>query len=172
MPCRHLAALCVYMMPPCGVHQTMSAERFYNLALEAACNNKIRVTNVVRLGLALNTALFMDEIMHRPGDALRVAKDAFDLAMAEVTSLQVRARCYTAHLGVRARFGLVRCARYQLARCGPNWTDSRACVRMCATRTPSTATQPGSWRCWTTTSRSGATKWRTCPAWHWMTMAA
>ena len=70
--------------------QAMSAERLYALALEAACNNKIRATNVVRLGLALNTALFFDEIHHRPQEALRIAKEAFDVAMVEVTTLQVR----------------------------------------------------------------------------------
>mmetsp|Transcript_55126 Transcript_55126/g.112058 ORF Transcript_55126/g.112058 Transcript_55126/m.112058 type:complete len:277 (-) Transcript_55126:1444-2274(-) len=66
----------------------MEAERFYALALEAACNNKIRVTNVVRLGLALNTALFCDEILHQPEKALKIAQEAFSLAMAEVTTLQ------------------------------------------------------------------------------------
>lgn len=77
------------VMRPRVLCQAMEAERFYALALEAACNNKIRVTNVVRLGLALNTALFCDEILHQPEKALKIAQEAFSLAMAEVTTLQV-----------------------------------------------------------------------------------
>ena len=50
--------------------------------------NKIPVTNVVRLGLALNHALFKDEIQHQTANAIKLAKDAFDLAMTSVTTLK------------------------------------------------------------------------------------
>ena len=48
----------------------------------------LQSTNPIRLGLALNFSVFYYEIMNAPEDACKLAKEAFDDAIAELDSLK------------------------------------------------------------------------------------
>merc|ERR1712087_786530 len=58
----------------------------YTFAQEFA-NNELPPTHPIRLGLALNFSVFYYEIMSSPDRACRLAKQAFDDAVAELDTL-------------------------------------------------------------------------------------
>jgi len=55
----------------------------YKLASEVA-NADLRITNPIRLGLALNFSVFYYEVMSDPQKACQLAKEAFDNAIADI----------------------------------------------------------------------------------------
>uniref|UniRef100_UPI0037E8CB2B 14-3-3 protein zeta/delta-like n=1 Tax=Semicossyphus pulcher TaxID=241346 RepID=UPI0037E8CB2B len=61
------------------------SEDAYNKASEIS--QKMPSTHPIRLGLALNFSVFYYEILNSPGKACKLAKDAFDEAIAELDSL-------------------------------------------------------------------------------------
>ena len=65
---------------------TAKAEEAYKKGLEVA-EEKLRSTNPIRLGLALNTSVFYYEILNYPEEACKLARKAFDYAIAELDSL-------------------------------------------------------------------------------------
>ena len=65
---------------------TDKADDSYKKALEVA-ENGLQSTNPIRLGLALNTSVFYYEIRADPAGACKLAKKAFDDAIAELDSL-------------------------------------------------------------------------------------
>ncbi|XP_033627077.1 LOW QUALITY PROTEIN: 14-3-3 protein epsilon-like [Asterias rubens] len=58
----------------------------YRAASEIACE-QLETTNPIRLGLALNFSVFYYEILNSPERACRLAKQAFDEAIAELDTL-------------------------------------------------------------------------------------
>lgn len=58
----------------------------YNKAFEISKTN-LKSTNPIRLGLALNYSVFHYEIRQEPTEACRLAKEAFDSAIADLDSL-------------------------------------------------------------------------------------
>lgn len=63
-----------------------SAHDAYSSAFELS-EEKLKSTNPIRLGLALNYSVFHYEISAKPDDACKLAKKAFDNAIAELDSL-------------------------------------------------------------------------------------
>ena len=63
------------------------SEEAYQKALEAA-NEELQPTNPIRLGLALNFSVFHYEIKNASDKACKLAKTAFDDAIAELDSLK------------------------------------------------------------------------------------
>lgn len=62
------------------------AEEAYKLATDTA-ENELLPTHPIRLGLALNFSVFYYEIMNNPEKACKLAKKAFDDAIAELDSV-------------------------------------------------------------------------------------
>ena len=62
------------------------AQEAYNQATQAA--NTLKATHPIRLGLALNYSVFYYEIVNSPELACKLAKQAFDSAIAELDSLE------------------------------------------------------------------------------------
>ena len=62
------------------------ASNAYKEAVEAA--KEMATTHPIRLGLALNFSVFYYEIMNKPEEACKLAKSAFDDAIAELDSLK------------------------------------------------------------------------------------
>ena len=58
----------------------------YKEAMDDAAN--LQPTNPIRLGLALNFSVFYYEILNAPDRACRLAKHAFDDAIAELDTLE------------------------------------------------------------------------------------
>lgn len=58
----------------------------YKSAFEVS-EKKLKSTNPIRLGLALNYSVFHYEIRSQPSEACKLAKQAFDNAIAELDSL-------------------------------------------------------------------------------------
>ena len=58
----------------------------YNKAQEVA-NTELTSTHPIRLGLALNFSVFYYEILNSPDRACKLAKSAFDEAIAELDNL-------------------------------------------------------------------------------------
>ena len=67
-----------------------SAFESYKQAQEVACNKDtgLEPTHPIRLGLALNFSVFHYEIQSEPEEACKLAKQAFDDAIAELDKLQ------------------------------------------------------------------------------------
>jgi len=63
-----------------------SANKAYKHAFEVS-EEQLKSTNPIRLGLALNYSVFHYEIRSEPQEACRLAKGAFDNAIAELDSL-------------------------------------------------------------------------------------
>jgi len=63
---------------------TMAAKSSYEAALEAS--KKLKVTNVVRLEVALNFSVFFYNILNSPDKASEVAKEAYDMAATTMKS--------------------------------------------------------------------------------------
>jgi len=63
-----------------------SAHDAYSTALDLS-NQKLKCTNPIKLGLALNYSVFHYEISAKPDDACSLAKKAFDEAVADLDSL-------------------------------------------------------------------------------------
>jgi len=63
------------------------ANEAYKKAKEVA-EEELKKTHPIRLGLALNYSVFHYEIMNRPDEACKLAKAAFDGAIAELDNLQ------------------------------------------------------------------------------------
>jgi len=63
-----------------------SANHAYNEAFEISKKN-LKSTNPIRLGLALNYSVFHYEIRSEPQEACKLAKEAFDSAIADLDSL-------------------------------------------------------------------------------------
>jgi 14-3-3 protein epsilon len=61
------------------------AEEAYNAATAKA--GELAPTHPIRLGLALNFSVFLYEVMNKQQDACRLAKEAFDNAIAELDTL-------------------------------------------------------------------------------------
>ena len=61
------------------------AEEAYNMATSKASD--LAPTHPIRLGLALNFSVFLYEVMNKQGDACKLAKEAFDNAIAELDTL-------------------------------------------------------------------------------------
>jgi 14-3-3 protein epsilon len=59
----------------------------YEAAMKEAETGKLKPTNPILLGLALNFSVFYFEIQGEPPRACKLAKDAFDKAIAELDSL-------------------------------------------------------------------------------------
>lgn len=57
-------------------------------AYDQAYSITLPATNSIRLGLALNFSVFHYEIMNNPGEACKLAKKAFDEAIAELDTLE------------------------------------------------------------------------------------
>lgn len=64
---------------------TDQAQEAYKKASEKA--NELTTTNPIRLGLALNYSVFHYEILNQPEVACKLAKTAFDSAIADLESL-------------------------------------------------------------------------------------
>ena len=62
------------------------AQEAYQKASQAA--NNLKATHPIRLGLALNYSVFYYEIVNSPELACKLAKQAFDSAIAELDSLE------------------------------------------------------------------------------------
>ena len=62
------------------------AKDAYNKATEKA--SELATTNPIRLGLALNYSVFYYEIMNCPEEACKLAKTAFDSAIADLEVLE------------------------------------------------------------------------------------
>jgi len=62
-----------------------SADAAYKKAFELS--DELKATNPIRLGLALNYSVFHYEIQSKPNDACKLAKKAFDSAIAGLDSL-------------------------------------------------------------------------------------
>lgn len=62
------------------------AAESYKKATEAA--NNLKATHPIRLGLALNYSVFYYEIVNSPDLACKLAKGAFDGAIAELDALE------------------------------------------------------------------------------------
>ena len=62
------------------------ANRYYTEATELAEQELVN-SHPIRLGLALNYAVFKHEIMLQPGKACQIAKSAFDGALSELDQL-------------------------------------------------------------------------------------
>ena len=62
------------------------AEESYSQASEAA--SELKPTHPIRLGLALNFSVFYYEILERSDKACKLAKEAFDDAIAQLDSLE------------------------------------------------------------------------------------
>lgn len=63
------------------------AEEAY-AAATAVANNGLKKTNPIRLGLALNFSVFYYEVRNDPTKACKLAKSAFDEAIADIESLE------------------------------------------------------------------------------------
>jgi 14-3-3 protein epsilon len=50
--------------------------------------DKLKTTNPIRLGLALNYSVFQYEVENNPAKACKIAKSAFDEAMADIDHIQ------------------------------------------------------------------------------------
>ena len=75
----------VFILPtPIGV--VNSSKDAYKAATEAA--KDMNPTHPIRLGLALNSSVFYYEIMNDPDEACKLAKTAFDDAIAELDNLK------------------------------------------------------------------------------------
>ena len=57
---------------------------------QAKDGDRLAPTNPIRLGLALNFSVFHYEIKNNPTEACALAKSAFDGAISELDSLDVR----------------------------------------------------------------------------------
>ncbi|CAL1575089.1 unnamed protein product [Knipowitschia caucasica] len=65
---------------------TINSRNAYEAAL-ICCKEKMPSTHPIRLGLALNFSVFYYEILSTPKEACRLAKEAFDDAIAELDRL-------------------------------------------------------------------------------------
>jgi len=61
-------------------------EAYYKLAMESAKEN-LAETHPTRLGLALNYSVCFYEIMNKPDEACKLAKEAFDGAIEQLDTL-------------------------------------------------------------------------------------
>ncbi|KAK3735660.1 hypothetical protein QZH41_002567 [Actinostola sp. cb2023] len=59
----------------------------YNKAIETCVEKKLKTTDPIRLGLALNFSVFYYEILNDQGKACELAKKAFDEAIADLDQL-------------------------------------------------------------------------------------
>ena len=64
-----------------------SALQAYQAAIEIA-NANLKTTHPIRLGLALNFSVFYYEVMNDPTKACQLAKEAFDMAIADIEQLE------------------------------------------------------------------------------------
>merc|ERR1712038_744486 len=64
-----------------------SAEKAYQEAHDVAVKDLV-VTHPIRLGLALNFSVFQYEVMEKPEEACKMARTAFEDAIAELDSVQ------------------------------------------------------------------------------------
>jgi len=67
--------------------QAREAEKKYREAVDLAASESLPSTNPIRLGLALNFSVFYYEILGKPQEACKLAKEAFDSAIAELDGL-------------------------------------------------------------------------------------
>lgn len=67
--------------------QSAKAEKKYREATDLAAAESLPSTNPIRLGLALNFSVFYYEILGKPQEACKLAKEAFDAAIAELDGL-------------------------------------------------------------------------------------
>jgi len=70
-----------------GDELTKKCEDAYRKALDIA-ENELHSTNPIRLGLALNYSVFVNEVKGNPAAACEVAKSAFDEAMLKLTDIR------------------------------------------------------------------------------------
>ena len=68
------------------VEVVVKASEAYKLAVDES--KEMPTTHPIRLGLALNFSVFYYEIMNKPEEACKLAKEAFDDAIAELDSLK------------------------------------------------------------------------------------
>ncbi|KAK8790971.1 hypothetical protein WA158_005602 [Blastocystis sp. Blastoise] len=70
-----------------GQKATAGAKNAYENAMEEGQKNGLPPTSPIILGLALNYSVFFYEILNGPNEACKLAKHAFDQAVAELDSL-------------------------------------------------------------------------------------
>merc|ERR1719421_1982260 len=63
-----------------------SAESAYQEAQKVA-EKDLAVTHPIRLGLALNFSVFQYEVLNKPDDACKMAREAFEQAIAELDNV-------------------------------------------------------------------------------------
>jgi len=72
---------------PKGTEACCDAKEAYELATTEA-NTQLPVVNPIRLGLSLNKSVFYYELLGNSEEACRIAKTAFDSAIAELDELK------------------------------------------------------------------------------------
>ena len=79
--------LAEFQTGPEGEAATTGAKNSYEKAMEEGQKNGLAPTSPIILGLALNYSVFYYEILNGPNEACKLAKHAFDQAVAELDAL-------------------------------------------------------------------------------------
>merc|ERR1712046_459549 len=69
-----------------GTKAAASAKKAY-VAADAVASKELAVTHPIRLGLNLNFSVFQYEVLNEKDEACKMARDAFEQAIAELDSV-------------------------------------------------------------------------------------